>query len=51
MHEKNFEIIDSMMTQFGMSDEQKVVLYKVLASILHLEELEFAENKEECQLV
>lgn len=39
------------MTQFGMSGEQKVALYKVLASILHLGELEFAENDEGCQLI
>lgn len=50
-HAKNFEILDATLTQFGMSEEQKIALYKILASILHLGKLEFAAYTEGCQLV
>lgn len=50
-HKKNFETIDATLTQFGLSEEQKIALYKILASILHLGELEFTANVEGCELV
>lgn len=47
-HRKKFQIIDSTSTQLGLLEEQKIALYKVIASFLHLGNIEFQDDGESC---
>lgn len=48
---KKFDVIDSTLTQFGLFEDQKLALYKVIASILHLGNVDFHDQSEGCQII
>lgn len=50
-HKKHFEVIDSTLNQFGLLKEQKIALYKVIAAILHLGNVDFQDHDEGCQVI
>lgn len=50
-HKKKFEVIDSTLTQFGLLEEQKIALYKVIAVIFHLGNVDFQDHSEGCQII
>lgn len=43
----DFKLTDDAMTHMGMTDEEKLSIYTVIAGVLHLGNVSFTENQED----
>ena len=44
---RDFRVTDDAMTKMGLSDNEKLAIYTVVAGVLHLGNISFEENTED----